>query len=147
MSPKERLCTGKRTCKPHVVRDPKRQQQISTAESGTRRRWQGWGSVCRGRLWARQNHVTTTKRDRERSQRDTPELREPPQNWGCGFVSKRSQFQLNPSLPVARGSAAFPFRPCRCPSQTIVWIFLGPPRFAKCFPLVYLLCLPLPMIF
>lgn len=113
-------------------------------ESGTRRRWQGWGSVCRGRLWARQNHVTTTKRDRERSQRDM--LREP-HRTGCGFVSKRSQFQLNPSLPIARGSAAFPFRPCSCPSQTIVWIFLGPPRFAKCFPRVFLLCLPLPMIF
>lgn len=34
MSPKERLCTGKRTCKAHVVRDPRGQQRIPTAGRG-----------------------------------------------------------------------------------------------------------------
>lgn len=44
------------------------------------------------------------------------------------------------------GSAALPFRPCPCPSQTIVWILLGATTLCQMFPSSFFLpCLPSPM--
>lgn len=113
---------------------------------------QGCELVRRGRLWVKSPTSPTTQEDMDRCQREMLELQRPSQKRSYGFVSKRSPLKLNQSLPVAWGTAALSFRPCRCPSQTIVLIFLGilqrssktwPPCFTKCFPHIFLLCLPL----
>lgn len=113
---------------------------------------QGCGLICRGRLWVKQTTAPTTQGDMDRCQREMLELQRPSQKQGYVFVSKRYPLKLNQSLPVAWGTAALSFRPCGCPSQSIVLIFLGifqrssktwPPCFTKCFPRIFLLCLPL----
>lgn len=59
---------------------------------------------------------------------------------------------VTPKPSCGMGNCSLILPPCRGPSQAIVWIFLGilqrssrtwPPCFAKCFPRIFLLCLPL----
>lgn len=66
--------------------------------------------------------------------------------------SPRDPAHVKPKPSCGMGNRSLILPPCRGPSQAIVWIFLGilqhssitwPPCFSKCFPRIFLLCLPL----